>query len=95
MGSTSRRIKLSATTEIDSERFSQKIVNHNTGKTKISNRPEPRKWTHSGTIISEPSEPVKLEDKTEQKGDKAKEVKSPANDPYTNPATVGYDTSQL
>lgn len=89
---SSRRIKISSTSDIQAEYYSQKIVNHNTGKTKIVDNSEPQHWTRSATVIGNPGNPENYEAIAKSKGKPlAKEV--PVR--KLGPVVEGFDTSQL
>jgi len=84
---SNKKIQISSSFDIDSESLHEKIVDHNTGKSKIVDKQEPH---HSSKKVTITSNPVKYETKgagetTVAQGE-ATEV---------NPATIGYDTSQL
>lgn len=57
----SKRIKISSTSSIKSDSFFQKITDHNSGKTKTINRPEPHQFNNTTNISGNPSEPEKFE----------------------------------
>ena len=82
-----KKIQISSTFDIQSESLHEVIKDNNTGKTKVTDIQEPHSRTETKTITSNP---VKYEAKgtAEPKVTEGEEVK-------INPATVGYDTSQL
>lgn len=91
--SNSRRIKISHTSSIQSEYFSQKITNHKTGKTKVIDKPDPGYWTKTATAIGNPSDPEEYRSQTKSKGESVtEEVKPEKQEPQK---VEGFDTSQL
>lgn len=91
--SNSRRIKISHTSSIQSEYFSQKITNHNTGKTKVIDKPDPGRWTKTATAIGNPSDPEKYGSQTKSKGEPVAEEVKPKQQELQK--VEGFDTSQL
>lgn len=82
-----RNIQISSSFNIQSESLHEVVKDHNTGKTKVTDIQEPHKQTEKTTITSNPV-------KYETKGAEEPQVtEGKAVD--INPATVGYDTSQL
>lgn len=91
---SSRRIKISSKSDIQSEYFSQKIVNHNTGKASIIDKPEPQHWNKSTEVIGNTSNPEKYESKGKNPGEPvAEEVEVKPKEDTT--ALDEFDTSQL
>ena len=82
-----KKIQISSTVEVASESLHEVIQDHNTGKAKVVDVAEPHKTTTTTTIASNP---VKYE---------AKGIEEPhvteGQAVNVNPATVGYDISQL
>lgn len=87
MTENNKKIQISSTFDIQSESLHEVIKDHNTGEAKVVDIQEPHKRTETATITTNP---VKYEAKgiEEPKVTEGKEVK-------LNPATIGYDTSQL
>ena len=81
------KIQISSSFEIDSQSLHEKIVDHSTGKAKVVDKGEPHKSTSNVTITSNPV-------KYEKKGLEEPKVTG-GESVEVNPATVGYDTSQL
>lgn len=89
---SNRRIKISSTSDIQSEHFTQKIVNHNTGKASIIDKPDPQHWKKSSEVLGNPSNPEKYESKGKSQGEPvAEEVKVKQDQQELE----GFDTSQL
>ena len=84
---SNKKIQITSTFDIQSESLHEVIKDHETGKAKVIDRQEPHKKTVTSTITSNP---VKYEAKgtEEPKVTEGEKIK-------VNPATVGYDTSQL
>lgn len=88
-----KKIQISSTFDIESESLHEVIKDRETGKTKTVDIQEPLKKTISSTVTSNP---VKFEAKgTEEPKVKEGESESESESVEVNPATVGYDTSQL
>jgi hypothetical protein len=84
---SNKKIQISSTLDIQSESLHEVIKDHETGKTKVIDIQEPHKKTITSTITSNPV-------KYEAKGSEEPKVKE-GEAVQLNPATVGYDTSQL
>lgn len=84
---TNKKIGISSSFEIDSESLHEVIKDHNTGEAKVIDVQEPHKKTINTTITSNPV-------KYEAKGTEEPKV-TEGQAVEVNPATVGYDTSQL
>jgi hypothetical protein len=83
----SKKIQISSSFNIESESLHQTVRNNHTGETKVADIQEPYKRTEKTTITTNP---VKYETNgTEEPRVTEGEVVE------INPATVGYDTSQL
>ena len=84
---SNKKIQISSSLEVESESLHEVIQDHNTGKAKVIDVQEPHKKTATTTITTNP---VKY---------KAKGIEEPqvteGQAVEVNPATVGYDTSQL
>lgn len=87
MSSNKKKATFSSSFGIDSESSYEKTTNHNTGKVKEVSKQEPHHSSRSTTVTTDGS---KWE---------TKDTSTPENrHRYTvkeNPATIGYDTSQL
>jgi hypothetical protein len=82
-----KKIKISSSLDIQSESLHEKIKDNKTGQTRVVDIQEPHRTTKTTTITTNPV-------KYEAKGPGKVEVtEGKAVD--INPATVGYDTSQL
>lgn len=82
-----KKIQISSSFDIQAESLHEVIQDHNTGKAKVTDVQEPHKTTKNVTITTNPV-------KYEKKGIEELQVtEGQAVD--VNPATIGYDTSQL
>ena len=81
------KIQISSTFDIQSESLRQVTKDHNTGEAKVVDIQEPHRKTTTATITSNPV-------KYEAKGTEGPKV-TEGQELKFNPATVGYDTSQL
>lgn len=87
-----KRIKISSTSSIKSDSFFQKITDHNTGKSKTIDKPQPHQFNNSANITGNPSEPEKFQGKIEKtSGPQIKQSKAT----NTVEQIEGLDTSQL
>ena len=84
---TDKKIGISSTLEIESGSLHEVIKDHNTGKARVVDVQEPHKKTASTTITTNPVQ-------YEAKGTEEPHV-TEGQAVEVNPATVGYDTSQL
>lgn len=92
---SNRRIKISSKSDIQSEYFSQKVVNHNTGKASVIDKPDPQHWNTSSEVVGNLSNPEKYESQSKSKGEPvAEEVEVPKAKEDTT-TLEGFDTSQL
>ena len=84
---SNKKIQISSSFDIRSESLHEVITDRNTGKSKVVDIQEPHKKTENITVTTNP---VKYEAKgaEEPKVTEGKAVE-------VNPATIGYDTSQL
>lgn len=82
-----KKIQISSSFDIQAESLHEVIQDHSTGETKVIDKEEPHKQTITTTITTNP---VKYEAKgiEEPKVTEGKAVQ-------VDPATIGYDTSQL
>ena len=85
--SLNKSIRITSKLDIESESLHTKTVNHSTSKTKEVKKQEPHKSSYSTTITSNPV-------KYESKGTGEPKV-TEGQAAEVNPATIGYDTSQL
>lgn len=91
---SNRRIKISSTSDIQSEYFTQKIVNHNTGKASVIDKPDPQHWNKKSEVLGNPTNPEKYESKDKSRGEPvAEEVK--VKDDKDTAKLDEFDTSQL
>lgn len=91
---SSRRIKISSKSNVQSEYFSQKIVNHNTGKASVIDKPEPQHWNKSTEVVGNLSNSEKNESKAKSKGEPvAEEIEVKSKEDTTG--LEEYDTTQL
>ena len=80
-------IHISSSLDVQSESLHEKITDHSTGRAKVVDKETPHESTSSYTVTTNPV-------KYEKKGiDEAKVTEGKAVD--LDPATAGYDTSQL
>lgn len=87
MSSSNKSIHISSSLDIQSESLHEKITDHSTGKSKVIDKETPHESSSSYTVTTNPV-------KYEKKGtDETKVTEGKAID--LDPATVGYDTSQL
>lgn len=84
---SSKKIKFSSSFDIKSESFREKVVNHDTGTTRVVDNQNPIHSTRQFTLTTNP---VKWESK-----DSNKPKQTSGYSIQVNPHTVGYDTSQL
>ena len=84
---TNKKIGISSSFDIQSESLHEVIQDHHTGKAKVVDVQEPHKKTATTTITTNPV-------KYEAKGTEEPKVTA-GQAVEVNPATVGYDTSQL
>ena len=84
---SNKKIQISSSFDVQAESLHEVISDHNKGKSKVVDVEQPHKRTENVTVTSNP---VKYEKKgiEEPQVTEGQEVK-------VNPATVGYDTSQL
>jgi hypothetical protein len=82
-----KKIQISSTLDIQSESLHKVVTDHNTGKAKVVDIQEPHRFSTTTTITSNPV-------KYEAKGTEKPKV-TEGREVQVNPATVGYDTSQL
>jgi hypothetical protein len=82
-----RKIQISSSFDIQSESLHEVVKDNNTGQTKVTDIQEPHKRTEKTTITTNPV-------KYETKGTEEPQV-TEGKAVHLNPATVGYDTSQL
>lgn len=87
MGSDKKRLQISSSFDFESKHIHEKITNNTTGETRTVDSDEPHQSQRSVTITSDP---VKYEVKG---GEEPKVVEGEAV--QVNPATIGFDTSQL
>lgn len=91
---SNRRIKISSSSDIQSDTFYQKVVNHNTGSTKVVNQQGPTHWQVKGEVIGNPEDPEKYKSRKQSEGEpEVKEV--PIEDESKRNLSKEYDTSQL
>lgn len=82
-----KKIQITSKLDISSENLYEKITDNTTGETKVVNKQEPHNTSETKTVTTNPV-------KYEAKGTEEPHVtEGKAVD--INPATVGYDTSQL
>ena len=84
---SNKKIQISSSLDIESESLHEVIQDHSTGKAKVVDVQEPHKSTKTTTITSNPI-------KYEAKGAEEPQV-TEGKAVELNPATIGYDTSQL
>lgn len=85
--SSDQKIQISSFLDVESESLHEKIVDHNTGKTKEVDTQEPHQRSEATTVTSNP---VKYE--TADTGPPSVTASEPTRE---QSATAGYDTSQL
>ena len=81
------KIQITSSLDIQAESLHEVIKDHNTGEAKVIDKEEPHEQSIRKTITTNPV-------KYEAKGVKEPKVKEGAA-VEVNPATIGYDTSQL
>lgn len=81
------KIQITSSLDIQAESLHEIIKDHNTGKAKVVDKEEPHEQSIKKTITTNPV-------KYEAKGVEEPKVKE-GEAVEVNPATVGYDTSQL
>ncbi|KAJ9630583.1 hypothetical protein H2203_001106 [Taxawa tesnikishii (nom. ined.)] len=84
-----KKIQITSNTSIDAERLHEEVHYNDTGKTKVIDRNEPHITTISKTITGNPGRITTTGE--EHTHPKTQNSSNPAEDP----ATVGFDTSQL
>lgn len=87
-----KRIKISSSSSINSDSFFQKITDHNTGKTKIINKPQPHQFNNKTNITGNLSEPEKLQGTIEKTSGPQVTRSKPT---ITVEPVEGHDISQL
>lgn len=82
-----KKIQITSKVDISSENLYEKVTDNTTGETKVTNKQEPHETSKTKTVTTNPV-------KYEAKGTEEPHVtEGKAVD--INPATIGYDTSQL
>lgn len=85
--SSDKSIHIASSLDIQAESLHEKIIDHSAGKSKIVDKETPHESSSNYTVTTNPV-------KYEKRGtDEAKVTEGKAVD--LDPATVGYDTSQL
>lgn len=87
MAEKNKKIQISSTFDIQSQSLHEVLKDHTTGKAKVVDSQEPHRKTVTSIITSNPV-------KYEAKGTEEPKV-TEGQKVDVNPATVGYDTSQL
>jgi len=87
MAPPNKKIQITSELDISSETLFEKITDNSTGETKVINKQKPHQRSKTTTVTTNPV-------KCEAKGTEEPHVtEGKAVD--INPATIGYDTSQL